>query len=818
MRYFFLLTSPGEPNLALKDEPLGWDETRFTLKRDEKTHGVFFNFAAELRFICDSASYISRIYRQKGIESEIFIQIAISCAGETPTLAYYGRLDLSALKWYSFGAAVGCPIEDAGPQRLLYNRFSLDVDLLKDTTIENAPFSVPIPLTAVDNENGLTLRRQVIAEWNELTPWGQDLDGFPTNLGGAVCTTAPGKLGVLSCSDPDDIVDASTSQHALEYYFTPGWDDVLTEIEGFNRPILDFGNYTENECDGIGLQDDPERPPVLIKAVRAGAYHIETCICTRAVVWVSTDGRESCATGRTNDFESVKITAMATINNGAPFEITDVPQSFVSPNVESDTFSRCDAGTFTFLLPGDTPRFLDTTLCLNINTDINLEVGDELRIFVHCKVLGRWLRPDFGACICAFFYGCLTEVCCLKIIYDSQVTYSDTQIVGIAVNEAFGRITHSITENAVSFYSDYFGRTNGAPLATVADGCASRLFLTNGLNIRRFPTDALTLPGLDACGYQGPQTVQANFFCSLETLFDNLDCVYHLGAAVLPLGNNIVFRVEPAEWFYRDEMILEIDDLDEFESDFSRKVRQDLYFGAYEGGYARWESETINGLFEFNAPRTWRTPLLTVGNRLTRVCDFVASGYTWELTRRKPFNETGAADDTYDHEIFLLCTENITFDGVFYQTTPEIGVGPVADEILFPTECYNFRISPRANATRRLNAVGAGAFPAYTYPFFLFYNDGAGNARAQGSDPPAGLCNLPERREDAPVALSEARTPVFFVPEEVNFRYPIPFATYRALAANPYGTIRVNNEDFYLLELRFVPDNESEFRLLKKRV
>jgi len=817
MRYYFILQSPNAPDLALETEPLGWEDTRFALKRDEKWQGVFLNFMVELQFLCEGKAYIERIYRTKGVEAEIILNIYHSCAEENPVKVFVGRLDLATLKWYPH-SGLGCAIEASGPQRLLLNRRQLAVDLLQNTTFSGLAMSPLPPLAALENTNGLPIRQQVLAQWNALSQWGQDLDGFPTNLGGAVCTTAVGKFGILSCEDPTDVVDTNVSAHALEYYMLPGFDTVYTELPGYTPPILDYGNYTENECDALSIEDPAEHPPVLLKAYQTGTYTIESCICGRFVVWVSTDGRESCATGRTNDFDDARITLMATINDGTAFEVCTVPQPFLAPNVTSNDLVRCDTGVFQFDLPGDLPRYLDTNLCLNLKTDIALTVGDELRLFVHIQVRGKWLRPDFSACICAFFYGCLTEVCCLRISFDSEVHYPGTQILGCMAQEAFGRMVQSLTDNAMGFYSEYLGRSDGLPHNVLSDGCGSRLFLTNGLNIRRFPATATTLPPPDTCGYAAEEVVQARFFMSLEQLFDNLDAIYNLGAAFTEYAGQKVLRIEPKAWFYRTETILEIRDIDGYEADIQRKVRYDLYYGAFEGGYTRWESESINGIFEYNARRNWHSVLATSPNRLEKSCAFIASGYTFERTRRKPFEETGSTDDSLDHEIFVLCTQPTTLVSDTYLTTAEMGAESPTQALLFPTRTYNFRIRPRANALRWLSVVGAGTYPLYSATPFLYYNDGEGNAYATGGDPLTGLCNQPNTAENSPIYLTESPQPIYYIPEEIQLKYPISFAQFNKLAANPYGRILVNGEPFYLLSLQFCPNQEAEFRLLKAKI
>jgi hypothetical protein len=53
------------------------------------------------------------------------------------------------------------------------------------------------------------------------------------------------------------------------------------------------------------------------------------------------------------------------------------------------------------------------------------------------------------------------------------------------VNEVTSRVIESITNNQLKLTSDYYGRTDSLPFASVADGCGSLRALSTGLDIRR---------------------------------------------------------------------------------------------------------------------------------------------------------------------------------------------------------------------------------------------------------------------------------------------------------------------------------------------
>jgi hypothetical protein len=62
--------------LVLKGDPIGWEDTTETLRRDERLHGVFWDYTLKLEFYCGAGKeFIDAVILSDGIDGEITILI-----------------------------------------------------------------------------------------------------------------------------------------------------------------------------------------------------------------------------------------------------------------------------------------------------------------------------------------------------------------------------------------------------------------------------------------------------------------------------------------------------------------------------------------------------------------------------------------------------------------------------------------------------------------------------------------------------------------------------------------------------------------------
>lgn len=357
------------------------------------------------------------------------------------------------------------------------------------------------------------------------------------------------------------------------------------------------------------------------------------------------------------------------------------------------------------------------------------------------------------------------------------------------MNEALSRVTEAITDGCLKARSDYYGRTDSQPYSSPEDGCGSLRVLTSGLKIRR--------------------AENAKYFSSLKDLFEGNRGIDNIGMGIednpdIPGAQQL--RIEPVEYFYRDEEILFLPKV----PNAITAVQEQLYFSLIKTGYKKWEVESVNGLNEFNSTREYRTSLSTVSNPLDIQSAFIAGGYAWEVTRQQSFAETGQADTKFDNDTFIACVERDAYGYHIEQNNIE---NPT--NIFSPETAYNWRIRPFYNLMRWFKSI------ANSYPNLvdttnkLFFSSGTGNFLASGEI--AGAypdCKLEngQKPENKDLYISDfvnsADATPLWKPEYMPFKYPLSTKEYRQLKSNPYGYIRVEcgNGNFvkgYIQELKY---------------
>lgn len=205
-----------------------------------------------------------------------------------------------------------------------------------------------------------------------------------------------------------------------------------------------------------------------------------------------------------------------------------------------------------------------------------------------------------------------------------------TRAKSALVHEAFNQVADAIADGDGHFYSEFYGRTDSQKVSYDSDGCGSMIATTDGLNIRQFPNKALTV--------------------SLKELFENYDCLHNIGMAI----ESNKLRVEPLDhWFDGSTKIATLEKVNSYE----RKCDNTRFINRIETGYQKWESEFKGGLDEVNTKHEYSTIISSVKNTLTKLCSFLASGYTIEFTRRKKYTDETTTDWRYDNDKFLIATK-----------------------------------------------------------------------------------------------------------------------------------------------------------------
>lgn len=119
-----------------------------------------------------------------------------------------------------------------------------------------------------------------------------------------------------------------------------------------------------------------------------------------------------------------------------------------------------------------------------------------------------------------------------------------------------------------------------------------------------------------------------------------------------------------------------------------------------------------------------------------------------------------------------------------------------ASGLISPTTVYNYRISPIRNALRWLRYVLASYVNQWSTGQLIF-TEGDGNYYASGilQDDPIESRVLHESSTLTLADYADSTITPIFKNEHVKFKYPMGFADWQAISANPYGQIQYNVSD-----------------------
>lgn len=371
------------------------------------------------------------------------------------------------------------------------------------------------------------------------------------------------------------------------------------------------------------------------------------------------------------------------------------------------------------------------------------------------------------------------------------------------VHEALSRVVENVTNGCIRVKSEYYGRIDSQPYAFQTDGCGSLRMFTSGLKLRNAP--------------------DAKMFASPKDLIGGLNAIDNIGFSITDdpaIAGRGILQIEPVEFFYKDAQVLMLDAIPEV----SNEIQENLHYAKINVGYKKWEVEEVNGLNEFNSNRQMRTNVETISTTLDITSNLVAGSYPIEITRQQSFAESGAADTTYDNEIFIICLERQAYDFVV-----EEGNILNPTNIFDPATVKNFRLSPMRNLMRWFKSIVNTYANINTSTSRIFFNSGTGNFLASGQLDDVTSCRLENTviAEDQTIGITNFTDQTQATPlvknEFASFDYPLSISDWAALKENPYGYIAYTcgtsatvNKGF-IKEIKYQPaKGMANFTLRKK--
>jgi hypothetical protein len=388
--------------------------------------------------------------------------------------------------------------------------------------------------------------------------------------------------------------------------------------------------------------------------------------------------------------------------------------------------------------------------------------------------------------------------CSIGFTWDS--TTDSTTSKAFLLPDVFNKIFSSIADQENAFVSDYF------------NDCGAKRAITNGALIRNFPIESFTDP--DGTLIPGrPVKISAN------ELFDSFNAIDNIGMGIEKDGEEFRVRVDTKDFFYNDTVLFQLSNVPNIEY----TEGSEYYYNRANIGYEKWETQSTNGIDEFNTERQYDLGLKCIDNPLTAISKIIASGYVLETARRKQFIDSSTEDFDFDNDNFVICL-NQSDNTIAEKNENFSAVG----NLISPETSYNLRISPARNFVRWSNVVNGGLLKYEGRE--IKFTSGKGNFKMESdfiSDSCPGRWNNVLFSEGQNIQWDDANNsdnnPIW-IPKIVSFDYPLTRTQATTLMNNPHGVIEISSTSenyvkYYILEVRYRPvGGLTEFKLLKKWV
>jgi hypothetical protein len=762
MQWRFSLRHPSIAANAwqLVKEPIGWDSAEIRIVRDREFHGIDIAYSLPVKFYGGGFGLIKQVYDANGIDAAIECQVEHRTPDGAFAVVFTGRLNLGGATFRSEDGLLLADVnlEQTGNAQTLRSFLESKVDLRSRISLANFGSSVPDLPAYTRADYDLTLLPQAL------------ISRFATRYAGASPFVYPS-------------VTVGGFFSGFRWLYDPIHLPTTEEL-GQGHPLV--LPYIANGSPAFPISS---RTPLFRIPLAAPTLELRLQMQFRVRLTVANLG---------DTFNFLPMVKFMADPSDATNSTTDV---VVWSGAPVDVIS---ATQFVY------------EYTYTINTVYNTPAVNSLDYI--------YLNFGFGDSGPPFFFptgfpdGMQVEVFLDSFSADFRELQVSppTTIKATLVNEALARITESITDRKVTARSDLFGRTASQPLPAPsgANGIGHNIALTSGLQLRRLNTRST--------GNNTPVPTPA--FTSLRELLRNLNATYNIGyglepvptGATLPsqlVGNTEqLLRVEQKRHFYQLWPVLkELVAIREYEL---KPSEADAY-NRVEIGFDTYETESLNGLEEFNTKWEYQGSLKHYDNALSIRCTYVAGGYLIEKTRRIDPQENASTDVDTDEKMFFICVAKSSgthaVDGQPYtplntsERAENMTASPFAanGNLIDGQRAYNLRIAPQRNLQRWADILFMeDSQQQYTLTEF------AGNRYEWWRLDEAGQPlqqDIGGRR-----LISPGNTTQYLRNLELRCQYPCSWGDYVRIQANPYGPVRVTDSGmadgfWYIREVAYEP-------------
>jgi hypothetical protein len=456
-----------------------------------------------------------------------------------------------------------------------------------------------------------------------------------------------------------------------------------------------------------------------------------------------------------------------------------------------------------------------TSQAFDISGSVNIPLNTGQKVFIDIRI-SNYSVTAIGTQPATFS---LVSDGANHVNFTQSTIASPSTCKALLIHEAFAKIAESMTGIQDSFRSNFFGRTNSEPNQYLENGCGAWTAISNGLNIRKM---------LDKNSVLFPITT------TFTDLFSAADAVWNLGMKIEKDGTGKEYiRVEPKEYFYNARAIKTVLQV----SDLKVSPAQDLIFNTFAIGYTKWNLNITgsNAIDEFNSDRSYTIPVKNAAQNLSKMSDYIASGYAIEQTRRLQYQSAPTNDFETDNDLFFICTNRAELTSNLYTTPPvatvyEAGTVSERDEnfiaidkvLNYPTS-YNLRISPARMAGNWYKYLAASIFKHPTGS--IKFASGTGNY--QELDTMINDCIVENSVIQNQDLLASNMSGMYglpiYLPEYLEFTYPLSYEEFLDILAQSENGMQVSCNDTaqyvgFINTLKYSPTTQGgigSFKLIR---
>jgi hypothetical protein len=335
--------------------------------------------------------------------------------------------------------------------------------------------------------------------------------------------------------------------------------------------------------------------------------------------------------------------------------------------------------------------------------------------------------------------------------------------------------------------------SNGCFTVNANNSCLDYYSICNGLQIRNVVSP------------------RPEVFLNFSDYFKNISKIFNLGWGFD--ANETELIIDDVRNFYAESIITDVGSVNQME--FQNAT--ELNYSLINLGYSTWEAEEYSGLDEMNTARQYRRNVNGFNKPIDILSNYIAAGYTIEITRRKNQALTGTSDWRFDNNIFIINNSDTGANVTAFR-----GVEADPENISSPGTRLNYIITPIRNLMRWFKSLAMS--PDYTSEILTF-NSSNGNYIAGGQMTSYCPIEAGQIFENETITsadfLSQNDARPIWKPMYMTFECPLTMAQKILIQANPYSVIKANcnGTDYYgsIISCDYSPNQgTAKFKLLEK--